>query len=353
MKILILGIDGYIGRPLAKHLEGKGHEVVGLDNNSRRLTVESLTELKPITFPPLDVENVEINKDIDAIVHLAQQPSAPWSMKNEQQCNITQIRNIESTLHVLWQMKENNPDAHLVKLGSMGEYGTPNVDIPEGFIELRPCEMAYPDDCPMDGMMFPRQPNSFYHLSKVFDSMNIEFSCRTWGLRSTDIMQGIVFGLNYWDDELTRFDYDQYFGTVINRFCAQAVSGHPLTVYGTGGQQRAFLPLQDSIECLTLAIENPPDKGEYRVFNQYAKWRSILDLAKVVSKITRAEIKHIDNPRTESEKHHYMTTNEKLRKLGYFPKWSLEEEVKKLIDTIKPFKDRINQSVIMPTTEWK
>lgn len=345
MKILILGSDGYIGHPLSNHLRKKGHQVIGYDNYSRRHRAKhSLTPTRKREAEYGYIILFELYEKYDAIVHLAEQPSAPWSMKDKQSAFATQYENINGTLSLLWEMKKKNPDAHLVKIGTLGEYGySHGVPIPEGFI----------DDGPMKGMRFPPNANSFYHLSKVFDSLNIEFACKTWGLRSTDIMQGIVFGLNYWEDKLTRFDYDEYFGTVVNRFCAQAISGYPLTVYGQGGQTRGYLPLSDSIECLTLAIENPPDPGEYRVFNQFADTFSVNEIAGIIREITGCEINHIDNPRTEVENHPLTASNEGLRKLGYDPKWDFKAEIKKLLDAITPYADRVNKAVIKPTHSWR
>jgi UDP-sulfoquinovose synthase len=380
MKILILGIDGYIGYPLSLHLEKLGHEVWGLDNFIRRSRAKSLTPNREIKYKRFFPDKAgKLPNDLpkmDCIVHLAEQPSAPWSMKSAEQANITQRENVLGTLDLLWSIRDRMPNAHLLKLGSMGEYGTPEVEIQEGFFDsncpvgavqkarivpddktLTSFDTEFPAHCPYDGMMFPRKPGSFYHLSKVFDSMNIEFACKTWGLRSTDVMQGIVFGLNYWDDELTRFDYDQYFGTVINRFCAQAIAGIPLTVYGEGGQKRGFLPLSDSIKCLTLAIENPPKRGEYRVFNQFAQIHSILDIASTVYSVSRGmdinvEIELLENPRKELENHSYVSKTDKLEALGYNPVWFFKDEIVKLLEAVKPFKDRIDTSNILPTTRW-
>lgn len=341
MKILILGVDGYIGKPLRSILEGKGHKVDGIDNLSRRIRANSLI---PESSPQVDYYQTVgwlPNKKYDCVVHLAEQPSAPWSMRKDQSIT-TQEENVLGTLKLLWEIKEKMPDAHLVKLGSMGEYGTPDCEITEGYIERGRYK----------GMMFPRQPGSFYHLSKVFDSMNIEFACRTWGLRSTDIMQGVVFGVNYWEKDLTRFDYDEFFGTVINRFIVQSLINHPLTVYGQGGQTRGFLPLKDSLECLALAIENPPESSEYRVFNQYAKILSVNEIARAVKAITGCEIQHIKNPRVEKESHIYNTKNENLRKLGYNPSWNLQDELKKTIDIITKYIDNVDRETINPTTSW-
>jgi nucleoside-diphosphate-sugar epimerase len=302
MKILVLGSDGYLGWPLILHLLKKGHEVAGLDSFVRRERVRNCgsNSLTPIETPmyrrlilkeysnyigekmdislgecePFIIRNILKEVKPDTIVHLAEQPSAPWSMISPEKASETQQQNVIGTLHLLWAMKEICPEAHLVKIGTMGEYGTPNCDIPEGEI---PEKCLWRDEmrCPMTGLPFPKSPGSFYHLSKVHDTNNIIFACKNWNLRSTDIMQGVVFGVKVTEEEtereLTRFDYDQYFGTVINRFCAQAIIEHPLTVYGSGHQERGFLPLKDSIQCLTIAIENPPELGEYRTFNQFEK----------------------------------------------------------------------------------
>jgi UDP-sulfoquinovose synthase len=308
----------------------------------------------------------------DTIVHLAEQPSAPWSMKDVHECIRTQVDNISGTLSLLWAMREHCPKAHLIKLGTMGEYGTPDCDIPEGMIPNK-ClhEAGIVDEfviqlsrykCPMSGLPFPRSPGSFYHLSKVHDTHNIIFACKTWGLTSTDIMQGVVFGVKVTgkesEIELTRFDYDQYFGTVINRFCAQAISGHPLTIYGKGGQTRGYLPLKDSIQCLTIAIENPPEQGSYRTLNQFENIYTINELAADVlmgaySLGLDARTDHIPNPRTELESHYYNPSHQKLFDLGYVPTTDIADEIRKLINDLIPYKSRITSTCILPTTNWR
>lgn len=352
MKVLILGIDGYIGWPLALHLKRLGCEVSGIDNLFRRyvakeslIPIESVVDrCKKVKFVGGAVDELKELPVVDVIVHLAEQPSAPWSMIDFTRAAITQQRNVIGTLNVLWLMRKFCPDAHLIKLGTMGEYGTPECEIPEGFIE----------DGPMKGLPFPRVGGSFYHLSKIFDSQNIEFACKVWGLRSTDIMQGPVFG----HIDGTRFDYDQYFGTVVNRFCVQAVAGMPLTVYGAGGQTRGYLPLRDSLECLTLAIKNPPKQGEYRVFNQFSRTYSVNQLAWEVLDATEklglnCKAENILNPRVEKESHIYIPKHDNLRKLGYDPNWDLSEEIGALIKAIMPHKDRIMKETILPTTTWR
>lgn len=379
-KVLVLGSDGYIGYPLTLHLTNKGYEVIGLDNYSRRERVKAIggDSLTPIEDREEVCETVHgylgrdsysgINKLLsvfkpDVIVHLAEMPSAPWSMIDSEHAYYTQRDNVLGTLDLLWAMREECPDAHLIKIGTMGEYGTPNCDIPEGLIPNEPCEHYIAGDpCPMRGLLFPRQPGSFYHLSKVHDTFNIKFACDTWGLSSTDIMQGVLFGVKVTGDEeeneLTRFDYDEYFGTVINRFCVQALAGIPLTVYGKGNQKRGFLPLKDSIQCLTLAIENPPAKGEYRTWNQFENVYSINKLTQLVQEAAnnlniKVEIDHIKNPRFESEDHYYNPTCQTLFSLGYKPTENIKEEIYKLLYDLLPYQDRIIKSVIMPKTTWR
>ena len=386
-RILILGIDGYIGYPLAIHLLENDYEVYGFDNLSRRQRVKDIgsNSLTPIVdyqerrailetyegFKGVSIYDIHgdyfyirrMLEDIQphTVVHLAEQPSASWSMYSAHQCIKTQYENVIGTLNILWALKDVCPKAHLLKLGTMGEYGKPNCDIPEGEIEDWCCsnKEIFLDECPMAGLPFPRSPNSFYHLSKVHDTHNIIFACKNWGLSSTDIMQGIVFGLsNLSQFRLTRFDYDEYFGTVINRFCAQAIIEHPLTVYGSGHQTYSFLPLKDSIQCLTLAINNPPKQGEYRVFNQFESLHSINQLANMVAKVAikqglHATIQHISNPRKEAENHYYNPAHEKLFNLGYTPTTDIQGEINNLIKTLYPYRSRINKSSIMPKTKWE
>jgi UDP-sulfoquinovose synthase len=384
MKIAILGIDGYIGYSLANHLMKRGHSVYGLDSGIRRARVEeiggdSLTPLPSIykrgeylyntygdRYLGISYRNIvncdyNININPDTIVHLAEQPSAPYSMKDSYHAVRSQGDNVLGTLNLLWKMREKFPKAHLVKLGTMGEYGTPNCDIPEGRIPAQ-ClgnSGAYQCLCSMSGLLFPRTAGSFYHLSKVHDSLNIEFACRNWGLCSTDIMQGVVFGLEGENEqELTRFDYDEYFGTVINRFCVQAIAGIPLTVYGAGGQTRGYLPLKDSLHCLTIAIENPPKEGEYRTFNQFENIYTLNSLADTVVRGAKslgidASIEHIENPRNEEEHHYYNPDHQKLFDLGYVPTTDIQGEVTTLISKLLPYKDRIRKAVIYPKTKWR
>ena len=388
MRVLILGVDGYLGWPLALHLMNKGHKVSGLDNFVRRKRVfelgsdsltpicefgERLSILRSID-PDFAFEHFSLGAGLhkqlrhilddlqpECIVHLAEQPSAPWSMADVESACETQHENIIGTLELLWAMKAKCPEAHLLKLGTMGEYGTPNCDIPEGYIPKR-CLNSHIDElCPMGGLQFPRKAGSWYHLTKVHDTFNVIFACNTWGLCSTDIMQGPVYGVSIPDmkdeEHLTRFDYDECFGTVINRFCVQALLGHPLTVYGAGGQTRGYLPLKDSINCMTLAIENPPTPGEYRVFNQFESFYSVNELADLVAEAASSfgyetEVAHFENPRKEMEQHYYKSSNKNLLDLGYVPTKDILNEIKILIQDLEPYIDRIKQNVIVPAIRW-
>ena len=382
MRILILGMDGYIGWSLAMHLAKRGHKVSGVDNFARRVNVESLGSQSAIpilemqerlsAFKRIHGQNISFFKgdlldydflaDVvkqtrpDSIVHLAEQPSAPFSMIDRNHAIDTQHNNIEGTLNVLYAMKEFVPESHLVKLGTMGEYGTPNIDIPEGFFEIEFRGRK-------DTLPFPRQPNSLYHLSKVHDSANIMFACRVWKLCSTDIMQGVVYGTRTQemiDDSLmTRFDFDESFGTVINRYCAEAVAGLPLTPYGQGKQKRGFIDLVDSIQCLTIAIENPAARGEYRIFNQLDEVYTIVELAERVVKAARklgmnVKIQNLQNPRIEKEEHYYEVDHEHLRKLGFKPIRTLGETLDMMLKDLSKYKDRVleKSQVILPKTTW-
>lgn len=293
----------------------------------------------------------------EAIVYLGEMPSAPYSMIDVHHAVFTQMNNIMGTLVTLFAMREVVPECQLVKLGTMGEYGTPNIDIPEGFFEIEYRGRK-------DRLMFPRKAGSWYHQSKVHDSHNVEFACRIWGLRSTDIMQGVVYGTRIeemGDDPRlrTRFDFDQSFGTAINRFCAQAVIGLPLTPFGKGHQRRGFLPLRDSMQCLALAIENPPDAGEYRVFNQFEEVYDITELAKKVQRVgnklgLNVEICNIENPRLEAEEHYYNPDHQHLLDLGYQPTHDMEAELEVMLQDLIPHRERIEarREAQFPDIRW-
>jgi UDP-sulfoquinovose synthase len=292
----------------------------------------------------------------EAIVHYAEQPSAPYSMAGRDNAVSTQINNVQGTLNVLFAMKKYVPEAHLIKLGTMGEYGTPNIDIEEGWIDVE-------KDGRTDRLPFPKLPGSFYHLSKVHDSHNIHFACRIWGLSCTDLNQGVVYGITTDETELhpelrTAFHYDAVFGTALNRFCAQAVIGAPLTVYGTGGQRRSFLNLRDTLQCVRIAAENPADRGEFRVFNQFTEVFSVLELAERVRAAAahlgyETRIDNIENPRVELEEHYYNPRNDALLALGLEPRLLSDELVETMLAKIAESADRIDRDTILPRIRWR
>jgi UDP-sulfoquinovose synthase len=382
MRVLILGGDGYLGWPTAMRFSARGHEVAVVDNFSRRRwhTQHSTDSLTPISSLADRIEawrevsgneiktfvgSIEDGKFLDRVVaetlpetviHYGEQPSAPYSMKSRATAVETQYTNVIGTLNLLFGLRDRVPDCHLVKLGTMGEYGTPNIDIEEGFIEIEHKGRK-------DLLPFPKMPGSLYHLSKVHDSHNIHFACRIWGLRATDLNQGVVYGIeteeSAQDDRLiTRFDYDEYFGTVLNRFCVQAVIGHPLTVYGEGGQTRGFLNIRDTLQCVELAAQNPAGLGEFRVFNQFTEQFSVAELADLVKR-SGAElgyevtVNNYPNPRIEAEQHYYNAANTKLIDLGLKPHHLGEELVRSMLKIIERYKDRVVERAILPRTRWR
>lgn len=379
MKICILGIDGQLGWNLALYLTKKGYEVFGIDNMARRQWVGEIgsKSLVPISdyyerseaykenfgknldfiygdiLDYTDFEKVLIKHQPDCIVHFAEQPSAPYSMIDQSHCNYTMKNNIEGTLNVLWIMKKYIPNCHLVKLSSMGIYGTPNIPISEGDIEIE--HLGFKDTLP-----FPCKPRSFYHQSKLHDTNNIRFACELWGLTSTDICQGVVYGCNVQEDERLngRFDYDEYMGTAINRFMCQALIEEDITMYGKGEQIRGFLPIQDSMQCLELIIANPPQKGEYRIINQFEKTYSIKHLADIVKDKANEmgltpSIVNFENIRNEKTQHFYKPVHEKLLALGYQPTTDLKQEVSRNMEILYKYRGEINKKVLYPKTKFK
>jgi UDP-sulfoquinovose synthase len=382
MRILILGGDGYLGWPTALRFSARGHEVSVVDNFARRrwhneASTDSLTPISTLaerieTWNDISgaeihpfVGNIEDGEFLDrvvaetapeAIVHYGEQPSAPFSMISRKHAVDTQYTNVIGTLNLLFSIRDQVPDCHLVKLGTMGEYGTPNIDIEEGFIEIEHKGRR-------DVLPYPKLPGSLYHLSKVHDSHNIHFACRVWNLRATDLNQGVVYGIEtdetMLDERLTtRFDYDEVFGTALNRFCVQAVIGHPLTVYGTGGQTRGFLNIRDTLQCVELAVDNSAECGEFRVFNQFTEQFSVSELAELVQRAAGelghdVSIDHVPNPRVELEDHYYNARNTKLLDLGLQPHHLGQELVRSMLKTIERHKDRVIERAIAPRTRWK
>ncbi len=381
MKVLVIGGDGYCGWATALYLSNRGYEVGILDSLVRRhwdneLGVETLTPIAPIqqrlqrwkdlTGKSIDLFIGDITNysflhkalhqfQPEAIVHFGEQRSAPFSMIDREHAVLSQVNNVVGTLNLLYIMREDFPDCHLVKLGTMGEYGTPNIDIEEGYITIE-------HNGRKDTLPYPKQPGSMYHLSKVHDSHNIHFACRIWGLRATDLNQGIVYGVLTEEtgmDELliNRLDYDGVFGTALNRFCIQAAIGHPLTVYGKGGQTRGFLDIRDTVRCIELAIANPAQPGEFRVFNQFTELFSVGDLALMVKKAGNAmglnvEINNIDNPRIEKEEHYFNAKNTKLLDLGLQPHYLSDSLLDSLLNFAVKYQKRVDNNQILPKVTW-
>jgi UDP-sulfoquinovose synthase len=383
VRVFILGIDGYLGWALAQYLGARGMDVGGCDALLRREWVEEVGSTSATPILPMSDRVVAYEETFgkplaysegdlcdyafvasclesfkpDAIVHLGEMPSAPYSMIDVDHAVFTHTNNMIGTINTLFAMRDICPDAHLVKLGTMGEYGTPNIDIPEGFFEIEYRGRK-------DRLPFPRQAGSWYHQTKVHDTNNVMFACKIWGLRSTDIMQGVVFGTRI--DEMgddprlcTRFDFDQAFGTAINRYCAQSVAGHPLTVFGSGNQKRGFLPLRDAMQCLTIAITKPPESGEYRVFNQFEEVYNVTDLAHKVKAVAEGfgldvQISNIENPRKEAETHYYNPDRQNLIDLGYEPTRDMEGEIKVALKDLIANRDRIvaHSDALLPDIRW-
>lgn len=378
MRILVLGGDGYLGWPTALHLSDCGHDVAVVDNYARRKYDEELGSQSLVPIEDLEVRvaawkevsgkeipafvgdlldadfvyRVVREYEPDTIIHFAEQRAAPYSMIDREHAVYTQHNNVIGNLNVMYAIAEINPEIHLVKLGTMGEYGTPNIDIEEGWLELE-------HNGRKDRVLFPKKPGSFYHLTKVHDSHNIEFGCRIWGMRATDLNQGVVYGQQTdqtsRDPRLaTRFDYDAVFGTVLNRFVIQAALGQPLTVYGKGGQTRGMLDIRDTVECLRLAVENPADRGEFRVFNQMTESFSVKQVAELVAETYSGsvEIDYLENPRWELEEHYYNVKHTGLIELGLKPHLLSDTLIESLFPIVEQNKHRVNLDNLLPKVKW-
>jgi UDP-sulfoquinovose synthase len=382
MKIGVLGGDGYCGWATALYLSSRGHEVAIVDNFSRRqwdheLGVETLTPVRPLAerlkvWQALSGNQIELfvgdvtDYDFlsstiqafepDTVIHFAEQRAAPYSMIDRKHAVFTQVNNVVGTLNLLFALRELRPDCHLVKLGTMGEYGTPNIDIEEGYITVE-------HNGRKDLLPYPKQPGSFYHLSKVHDSHNMMFACKIWKLRATDLNQGIVYGTMTDEvarDEalINRYDYDEVFGTVLNRFCVQAAAGHPLTVYGKGGQTRGFLDIRDTVRCVELACLNPAAPGECRVFNQFTEQFSVLEIATLVQTAGRklglsVEVDQLPDPRVEAEQHYFNAKHSKLIELGLKPHYLSDSLLDSLMNIAIRYRDRIDTAMFLPRVDWR
>jgi len=380
-RVLILGGDGYLGWPTAMALSARGYVVGVADNFAKRgwereigvtplMPIGSLEqrlaawrELSGVEIEPFvgDLVEYDFVADMfhafrpDAIVHYGEQPSAPYSMIDVAHATYTQSNNVVGTLNVLFAMRDIAPDSHLVKLGTMGEYGTPNIDIEEGYLVVEHNGRSHE-------FLYPKTAGSLYHLSKVHDSHNIHFGCRIWGLRATELNQGVVYGIE--TDESARdprlatsFHYDEVFGTALNRFCVQAVVGEPVTPYGLGGQTRGYINIRDTVACINLAIDNPADQGELRVYNQFTEQFTVNELAEQVCLAAAqmgidARIEHADNPRVEAEQHYYNPKHTKLLELGLEPNLLGPELLRSMLMTIVAHADRVDRSKLLMGVRW-
>ncbi len=381
MRVLILGGDGYLGWPTAMHLTAKGHEVGVVDNYLRRRLcreqgIEPLFEVPNLhnrvrlweaisgykahlfigDLTEWDfVAEVFQNFAPEVIIHYAEQPSAPYSMLNRRAATLTLQNNLLVTANVIFAVREYAPTAHIIKLGTMGEYGTPNIDIDEGWIEIHHKGRK-------GRFLYPRQAGSLYHTTKVMDTDLLWFYVRMWNLSVTDLMQGPVYGLTTWENAedkrlLPFFNYDEIFGTVLNRFIVQAVAGHALTVYGKGGQTRGYLNIKDTLNCVRLSLENPAKQGELRILNQFVELFSVNELAERVQRVGKTlglevQIQSVENPRKEAEEHYYNPSNTGLLKLGLKPHYLTDQVLAEMIETIKNYKTNIDLNKICLKVKW-
>lgn len=381
MRVLILGGDGYLGWPTAMAFAAKSHEVCLVDNYlRRRIAMETESEaliptpnlnerariFESATGIRLHVEIADcadyallsrIVRDFDpeAIIHYAEQPSAPYSMIGFQEANLTLQNNLGVTFNIIWAVLEHAPQCHIIKLGTMGEYGTPNIDIEEGWIEIEHHGRK-------DKFLYPRQAGSLYHTTKILDTDLLWFYVRTYRLRVTDLMQGPVYGLSTAQADLDErllpnFHYDDIFGTVVNRFLVQTVAGIPLTVYGRGGQTRGYLNLNDTLQCVELAATHPSEPGQLRIFNQFTEQFTVNDLADTVKRAAHGlgievAVESIPNPRKELEEHYYNPRHSGLIELGLQPHYLTEKVLTDMLQRVLPYRDRIDRKRIMPRVRW-
>lgn len=381
MRIMILGGDGYLGWPTAMHFATQGHEVMVVDNYLRR-TIALQTRSEALMQNPDLERRYEIFRTIsgkemavrigdcgdfrflesifsdfkpDAVVHYAEQPSAPYSVRGYQEAALTLHNNLTTTLNVVWAVRRHVPECHIIKLGTMGEYGTPNIDIEEGWIDIEHKGRK-------ERVLFPRQAGSLYHTTKIMDTDLLWYYVRMWKLRVTDLMQGPVYGLSTPEADMDErlmpnFHYDDLFGTVVNRFLVQAVAGIPLTVYGKGGQTRGYLNILDTLQCVQLAAEKPANPGELRVLNQFTECFSVNELAQKVQTAGKAidlkvEIEHIANPRLEAEDHYYNPMHSGLLDLGLKPHPLDQSVLTAMLQKIIPWQSDIDRALIHPRVRW-
>ena len=394
MHVLILGGDGYLGWPTAMYFSKRGYDVTVVDNYFRRnacteldvgmlYPVPTLVERAKIWYEKTEKEikvvigdltdpeimrsffdgRIEYTWSIDdtftgapeTVVHYAEQPSAPYSLINYKYANITIADNLLVTNNLMFAVRDFSRDTHIIKLGTMGEYGTPNIDIEEGWINITHKGRE-------DRFLFPRQASSLYHTTKIMDTDLLWFGVRMWDLKVTDLMQGPVYGIETEesvDDPRLRtiFNYDEIFGTVVNRFITQAVVGYPLTVYGQGGQTRGYLNIKDTLQCVHRSTENSAKKGELRIFNQIMETFSVRELAEMTQKVGKGlgldvQIKSIENPRKEAEEHYYNPTYQGLLDIGVEPHYLTEEVMNGMFNIVINFKEAVRKDVIYKGIKW-
>ncbi|MDA8389125.1 MAG: NAD-dependent epimerase/dehydratase family protein [Nitrospiraceae bacterium] len=382
MTVLVLGADGYLGWATCMYFSQRGHRVAAVDNYFRReaLKAQGLESLVPVPGLPerarlweaksgskIDVHIGDITDygfllsifrqyGPDTVVHYAEQPSAPYSMMSRDNAAFTVQNNLLGTLNVAYAVRETNPACHIIKLGTMGEYGTPDIDIEEGWIEIEHKGRK-------EKFLFPRQAGSLYHTTKIQDTDLLWFYVRTWGLKVTDLMQGPVYGISTEesgldDGLLPHFNYDEVFGTVLNRFIVQAVAGHPLTIYGGGGQVRGYLNIRDTMQCVYLSAMRPAGPGELRVFNQVTELFSVNELSGRVKTAGdrlgyNVKLQHIENPRVEKEEHYYNPAYTGLLDLGLAPNYLTDEVLEGMFGTVEKYRERINRQAIFRGIKWK
>jgi len=381
VRVLILGGDGYLGWPTAMHFAARGHEVLVVDNYLRRTIAQQTRSEALMANPNLhtraeifeaasghkvkvmigDCANFRFVEDLvrdfvpEAVVHYAEQPSAPYSMIGFTEASMTLNNNLNATFNIIWAVYLHAPQCHIVKLGTMGEYGTPNIDIEEGWIEIDHKGRK-------DKFLYPRQAGSLYHTTKVLDTDLLWFYVRTYGLSVTDLMQGPVYGLSTEEADLDErlmpnFHYDDIFGTAVNRFLVQAVAGVPLTVYGRGEQIRGYLNLKDTLQCVALAVENPVTAGTMRILNQFTEVFSVNELAERVQRVgdhmgLKVQVKSIANPRKEKEEHYYNPVHSGLLELGLEPHPMTDDVVAGMLAEVISYRDRIDTNRILPRVSW-
>ena len=381
MRVLILGGDGYLGWPTAMHFAARGHDVCVIDNYLRR-TIARETSSEPLFRTPELEERCGLFQSVagrkvravigdccdrrtmqdlvrgfapEVMVHYAEQPSAPYSMRDYGSARLTLENNLAATFNAIWSVLECAPDCHIIKLGTMGEYGTPDIDIEEGWITIEHKGRK-------DTFLYPRQSGSLYHTTKILDTDLLWFYVRSHGIRVTDLMQGPVYGLRTPEADLDaqlapNFHYDDIFGTVVNRFVVQAVAGIPLTVYGKGGQTRGYLNLMDTLQCVELAALNPPPPGKLRILNQFTEQFSVNELAERVRRVGAdlgldVRIGSVENPRKEAEEHYYKPAHSGLLELGLKPHFLTDAVIADMLEAVRRHKAAIDPGKVMPRVRW-